>query len=212
MPGSELEVSEIIAVAMLAALSAEVPRIAEDPRYAKHRDGVVKLAKITAEVTEPGVERAAVVAIQFYESRYRLRPRDGDPRFDRATNRTVGTAVGPMQLSKGATWWLPRVDPQWRGVTVAALRDPRTNVSAGVSVLRHWRRECGGRPGAWISAYGWGKCTPRGYVDREGVRRCAVTAAVLRRLGETPEGWECGHERKRVDPHTARVVRAIVGT
>lgn len=199
---------EIMIATMLAALSTEIPKVETDERFAPHRKSVAMLAAINAEQAETVEEAAVLVAVQWFEARYRVKPRDGDPRFNRELKRNVGTAVGPMQISKGATFWLPRIDPQWRGVTVEVLRDPETNVRAGLSVLRHWRATCVGKPGAWISAYGWGKCTPRGYVDREGVRRCAVAAAVRRRLGAS-KPWVCGHEKKKLDPQTIRLVRAI---
>ncbi len=196
---------------MLAALSLEVPYITED-RATEHRESVYELARINREVAESDAEAAVLASIQYFEGRYRVRPKDGDCRpfwNGSAWARRCG-AFGPMQISVAAPRWLVRMDSKWKGITVKELRDPRRHVEAAQEILNSWRKKCGGKSyGVWITAYGWGRCPTKGYVDWEGSRRCALATAILEAGNRVPEGWKCGHEGRSQTRRTRAVVARV---
>lgn len=153
----------------------------------------------------------------------------------------VCSAVGPMQIAKGnrsilPAWeevrilfdgiksWKQEVEEgtsPWKleGASMAELRDPEFNVRFGYGTLWHWKNACRGAKadprdapvGAWLTAFGWGRCPPANwrsvvYVDREGRRRCEKITTIMTSLEElsqkpgsaftfeVPDDWWCGHE------------------
>jgi hypothetical protein len=109
-------------------------------------------------------------------------------------------------------------------MTMKELRDPELNVRLGYSFLLHWKAESNKDlpahenrntpPGAWITAWGWGKLSPPNartvrYVDMEGKRRCKVITKLMEGLEKAsqepnsnftfrvPNGWYCGHEKEK---------------
>lgn len=151
-------------------------------------------------------------------------------------------AKGPMQIAEGnlgvlPAWeetrilfdgikpWKQEVESganEWRlkKLTVDEARDPELNVRLGYATIWHWKNTCKtgrGDPrsspvGAWLTAFGWGKCPPPNwrtvlYVDREGRRRCEKITTILRALEKlskkpeaqfeftVPEQWWCGDEK-----------------
>lgn len=181
-------------------------------------------------------DRLLLGAIRFFEARFSSQPRDGDCSFVRrhlseaqkralrdpktrllpawATQpQRVCNAVGPMQVSRTVRV-LVQGWPEYQQLglpqklTVEQMRDPELGVGVGYSVLSHWKK-CGGPPGVWITAYGWGKCPPKHprtdrVIDFEGKRRCKKVAAFMTALEEKgvyqrPQGWWCGPEKKPDD-------------
>jgi hypothetical protein len=81
--------------------------------------------------------------------------------------------------------------------------------------LAFYKKLCGGPPGVWITAYGFGHC-PRpiwgkryGALHWEGARRCALLTAILDHTDAKPKGWRCGHEGQSVLPHTRYLIRRL---
>lgn len=203
---------------MLSMLLVEVPHLDKT----KVLDGLNEISTIDAKVGASGklhgseVDPVVLAGIQWFEGRFNPRPRDGDCT-------TSCSAVGAMQIATSNRSIIPRwSEAEEHGflspVTIEEMRTPTISVRLGYTILHHWKNECGGTLGVWLTAYGWGRCPgsknkkiSKGYVDREGVRRCAVITAMLERLDRKPEGWRCGHERRRVPRRTARLVRRISG-
>jgi hypothetical protein len=109
-------------------------------------------------------------------------------------------------------------------MTIKELRNPELNVRLGYSLLLHWKNESSkglpkdekrsAPPGAWITAWGWGRLSPNNprtvrYVDMEGKRRCELITRLMKDLEEmskqpgsgfkyrVPQGWYCGHEKTK---------------
>ncbi len=198
-----------LAVLMTLAVGSEIP--IERPHFTDYRNEIAVMADLTYTIGDNDADRALLSAVQYFESRHRGSPKDGDCRPIWKANTWVMhcSAFGPMQLSKGVVSQLPRIDPFWSGVTLEQLREPRRNIAAAYTVLNYWRSTCNGSPGVWLTAYGWGRCPPRGYVDGEGRRRCALATAILRSARRLPDDWKCGHEGKQLKPRTRRLIKAV---
>ncbi len=204
----------MLIAAILTLFQAEAPNPPAD-KLASYAAGVERLARIDLEVTSGGrlvssdVDWALVAAVQWYESRFRPEPPDGDCTelgLLGAYRRTC-QAVGPMQLNTAAGWFLRQELPSLAGARAAQLREPQTNVLAGYATLNRWKGICGGPPAIWLTAYGWGRCPQR--TDWEGARRCALATALLDRAGTKPDGWICGHEKRTVDQRTRFLIRKL---
>jgi hypothetical protein len=95
-------------------------------------------------------------------------------------------------------------------ITMDQMRaSPELGVRAGYAGLARWKALCGGTtPARWLTAWGWGKCPPPRTVDREAVRRCELATILLAQRGQTPEGWKCGHEGRKIhDDRDARLLK-----
>lgn len=186
----------------------------------------------TGALVSPDVDRVLLAAARWYEARFANRPPDGDcgwflrPKGWQHEGGHGGTcrAKGPMQVGLGWSNGLLPTDLSAAGLPDPIPRDfdphdPEAGVRAGYAVLVHWKTVCGAShptlPGVWLTAYGWGRCPPRLhtglYIDREGVRRCALATSMLEATGTKPDGWRCGHEGRKLEPYDARFI-AWVGT
>jgi hypothetical protein len=205
---------------MVLMIMREAPGVTDpnDKRLDKRRVEVKELAALHIEVAKKGqlvdplTDAAILTGISFYESRHMLKPKDGDARFNWRTQKSVGTVVGPMQVSKAAPRlvkiWPEPWRTKWKGLTVKKMRDPKTNIALAYDILKMWKDMCGGPPGVWVTAYGWGRCPKydytrkHKYVDWEGRRRCKLITQTMERLAKNPEAkydmpekWYCGHEK-----------------
>jgi len=223
-----MTLAKVLGLLMVLMFSREAPQLVKSdaPKLKERRAEIHKLAALHAEVTkkgaliDPKTDAALFAAISWYESRQMLKPRDGDRRLMR-DGKIRGTAVGPMQVSMGATEWVKWWDvgkKKYKGLTVKQMRDPKFNIELFYDIMQHWKKTCGGPPGVWITAYGWGRCPKYDYtrkhktVDWEGRRRCKLMTATMKRMAanpdfdyEMPEDWYCGHEKY---PRDARVAKA----
>lgn len=225
---------------MLSMVLHEVPALEKHPdKLEAWRSDIEAMVEIDRTVTKSGVlfspevDRIVLAGVRWYEARFRSKPRDGDcyvrhgwdkpgpvPEWYRP--RRICPAVGPMQIVQAnryviALWPEAQKLGISEPVTVEQLRDPEMNVRHGYATIAHWKNECGGTLGTWLTAFGWGDCPSRKnpkirkhYVDREGVRRCALITALLERTMNKPEGWICGHEKRKIPRRTARLIRAIL--
>lgn len=143
------------------------------------------------------------------------------PAFPEVRQQFSGIKTWDVLVAKGVgVWEVGRQDQ----LTLKELRDPETNVRFGYSLLLHWKEESGKGlpqyekrstpPGAWMTAWGWGKLSPVNprtvrYVDHEGKRRCKLITKMMKDLEEMskkpnsgfsyrmPKGWYCGHEKTK---------------
>ena len=146
-------------------------------------------------LVSPAVDSYLLAATGWYESRWRS-----------AVVGDKGASLGLMQVGGSQLHILAEVDGLWRFVERRELLDTRTSVMAAYTTLRRWKRLCGGPPGAWFTAYRYGRCLPR--VRSGGVRRCALATSMMRRGGVVPSGWVCGHEGRALSQATRRHVDA----
>lgn len=211
---------KVLGLLMVLMILREAPGVSDpnDKRIEKRRKEVNAVAAIHVEVAKKGqlvdekVDAAILASISFFESRHMLKPKDGDARYSQAQKKLVGTVVGPMQVSKAAPRlvkiWPEPWRSKWDGLTVKKMRDPKTNVELAYDILKMWKDMCGGPPGVWITAYGWGRCPKwdytrkHKYVDWEGRRRCRLITQTMVRMAKDdelgwkmPEDWYCGHEK-----------------
>jgi hypothetical protein len=178
-----------------------------DNRWVDKKPEVEALSQIfidtakNGSLVDPQTDALILATQAWYESRVSLKPPDGDPRYQ--MGKKVGTVVGPMQISKAAPGWVtlwPESE-KWKGLNVEKMRDPKTNVDLGYDILKFWKSQCGGSPGVWITAYGWGKCPTKLWngnrtVDWEGKRRCKTITWMMKKLEkenvyQMPENWSC---------------------
>jgi hypothetical protein len=178
----------------------------DDGRWLDKKPEVETLTQIFVDTAKPGVlidpdTDAMLLATQaWYESALKLKPKDGDPL--RLHDGDVGTVVGPMQVSKAAPGWvvlLPGLG-HWKGLNVEKMRDPATNVRLAYDIIKYWKDTCGGPPGVWLTAYGWGRCPTQLWngnrtVDWEGKRRCKTLTWMMKEAAKEgykmPDDWQC---------------------
>jgi len=205
---------------MVLMILREAPGVSdpEDKRIAKRRKEVDAVAAIHIEVAKEGklvdpiTDAAILSSVSFFESRHMLKPKDGDARWSYKRQKSIGTVVGPMQITKAAPLfvksWPKAMRNKYEGLTVEKMRDPKLNIELAYDILALWKKRCGGPPGVWITAYGWGRCPSYDYtrkhkwVDWEGRRRCRLTTQTMKRLVasdsleyEMPDKWYCGDEK-----------------
>jgi len=233
---------------LFALLVREAPAVGRSAKLSTEWKAEVELAveldqKVgsAGALVSPDVDTAILDAARWYEARLRSRPKDGDckPTPDKAAPggfRMVCTAIGPLQLQVSALRAIlgtpeailmglsePVTFPSRQSrdqALKALLREPETGVRAGYAGLLRWKALCGGPPGRWLTAWGWGKC-PKGErtIDREAVRRCELTVILLTSRGffgpggagtnpTSGEVWKCGHEGRKIqDPHDASLLK-----
>jgi hypothetical protein len=204
--------------ALMAMWSSEAGVGVDDERWGDKRDEVDYLVQTFADASsvDPLVDARTDVlllgSVAWYESRLSLRPKDGDPLH--LPGGDVGTVVGPMQISKAAPSWVknwPELAKKWPGLTVEAMRDPVVNIRLAHDILSFWKTQCGGPPGVWLTAYGWGRCPNvrgRGHVvDWEGRRRCRTMRRLMDRVASedvgysVPLDWACEVDHARTVPN-----------
>jgi hypothetical protein len=212
---------ELLIAAMIAIAGGEIHNI-DEPAHADYRAGVSELARLNIEVSSEGllvspeVDAALLTGIQWYESRFRPEPPDGDCHMVGLgfTTRKVCSVQGPMQLMKGAGKLALFVGTRFEGMTNPEMKKPANNIAAAYRTLLYYKELCGGPPGVWVTAYGFGHCPKshggkHGSLHWEGARRCALITAVLESTRTKPEGWRCGHEGQSVLPHTRYLIRRL---
>lgn len=221
----------ISAVVLLSLVLGEDPSISQRPatlaRWQKEMEAASVLQSKVASagmLVSPEVDERILAAVGWYEARNQTRPNDGDCHWQAPSIATgpgpqvlVCDAFGPLQLAKSNIVLVLR-SPEAKALglpaelTLAQARDPEAAMRLGYAALAMKKRECGGQPGEWLTAYGWGKCPPRGHLDWEGVRRCALADALLERDSVKPEGWVCGHEKRKVKrAHDRRIIQLARG-
>jgi hypothetical protein len=192
--------AELVA-ALMALWGHEAGVGDDDPRWETKRDEVdyltqVFVAAADGTLIDPRTDALLLGTVAWYESRLSLRPKDGDPLH--LPSGDVGTVVGPMQVSKAAPSWVrgwPGLAEKWDGLTVERMREPSVNVELARDILVFWKDQCGGGPGVWLTAYGWGRCPPkRGangerLVDWEGRRRCSTLWKLMNRVAARDVGY-----------------------
>lgn len=153
-------------------------------------------------LVSPEADPLILAAIGYGESRHQPKVRDGDchPKLD---GKPHCEAVGPMQVHPSTMRVLGHLDPAWRGITTAQLREPRRNVEAAYRLLEHHRAECGQGPAQWVSAWASGRCWPRAITT--GSNRCHLASAMAVRAGMQPLTCE-GKVRSKA---FARLVAAL---
>jgi hypothetical protein len=212
---------ELLIAAMIAIAGGEVHNI-DEPAQADYRAGVSELARINIEVgsqgllVSPEVDAVLLTGIQFYESRFRPDAPDGDCRMVGLghTTRKICSVQGPMQLMKGAGKLPLFVGTRFEGMSNPELKKPANNIAAAYRALVYYKELCGGPPGVWVTAYGFGHCPKRSLgkhstLHWEGARRCALITAMLESTGTKPADWRCGHEGQRVLSHTRYLIRRL---
>jgi hypothetical protein len=206
----------------------EAPVIATVPRLetlwrAELTAAVTLDAKVAeaALLVSPEVDAALLDAARWYEARLQSHPKDGDCHFvpipgPKRDFKTVCSAAGVLQVQSPALRAvLGTVEGKAAGlpeepITMDQMRaSPELGVRAGYAGLARWKALCGGTtPARWLTAWGWGKCPPPRTVDREAVRRCELATILLAQRGQTPEGWKCGHEGRKIhDDRDARLLK-----
>lgn len=190
----------MLEAAMIVYLTKEVPYIQEE-RGKPWRDGIAALdtinEKVAAEgaLVSPEVDAAVLAAIQFHENRWRPAGPEGDcvttgglvasapsrsgrPVVFTNRERFSCNSFGVMQLNKGAPIQLVVMDQEWKGIKLKDLRDPETNVRAGYTFLKYYKRTCKGNLGSWITAYGSGHCSG-GHMSGGAKLRCKTASELL---------------------------------
>lgn len=212
---------ELLLAAMIAIAGGEIHDIDTADRE-HYRNGVAELARINVEVgsagllVSPEVDIALLTSIQWYESRFQPDIPDGDCRMVGLgdSTRKVCSVQGPMQLMKGAGKLPLFVGTPFEKMSNQELKKPQHNVAAAYRAVLYYKELCGGPPGIWITAYGYGRC-PKHHAGRlvklhwEGVRRCAMLTGILEATGAKPDGWRCGHEGQSAIPHTRYLLRRL---
>lgn len=178
----------------------------QDNRWEDKKPEVEQLAKFIVDeakegyLVDPQTDAMILGTQAWYESRLKLQPPDGD--IMHLHQGDVGTAVGPMQINKAAPFYVVQWPngERWRGLDVAKMRDPKTNVELAYFNLKYRKDTCGGPPGAWIAAYGMGHC-PQHWGDNwsigwEGRRRCQTLTKMMKRMEKKgvytmPADWSC---------------------
>jgi hypothetical protein len=163
-------------------------------------------------LVDPKTDAMILTTIAWFESSLMLQPPDGDPRYNMGVK--VGTVVGPMQVSKAAPTYLPLWPggAEWQGLTVARMREPKVNVAVAYFNLKYRKQSCGGPPGAWIAAYGMGKCPSHWgnnfSIGWEGRRRCKFLTGLMKRVAADPtsgytlpENWSCSQVQEDRGAH-----------
>lgn len=186
---------EVLYALLLLLVRVEMPTVEDgSPRHAAYLAGMREMATHYVEVGKRGVivspeaDPLILAAIGYGESRHQPRVKDGDCAVD--GQKTVCAVVGPMQVHRGTMRWLATVDPSWRGVTLAQLREPRRNVEAAYQLLAYHRGICGaeGGPARLVSAWASGRCWPRAIAT--GSNRCHLASAMAVRAGLEPLACE----------------------
>lgn len=158
-------------------------------------------------------------------------PAKGPMQISYNTRQAVPAYAEVREIFDGIKPWKKQFENgtnQWKLtplLTEDEFKNPEINVRLGYGILWHWKNESSkGLPadeirqaplGAWLTAWGWGKLSPVNwktvrYVDKEGVRRCAVITAMLEKLNKKPSNWFCGHEQKKIrNGHDRKLVKAI---
>jgi hypothetical protein len=178
-----------------------------DNRWEDKKPEVEQLSKMFVEtaksgdLVDPQTDAMILATLAWYESRIMLKPPDGDVMHLHEGN--VGTAVGPMQINKAAPYYVVQWPggERWKGLDVAKMRDPATNIELAYFNLKFRKDTCGGPPGVWIAAYGMGKCPKKWGQDNysigwEGKRRCKTLTRLMKKLAEKggytmPTDWSC---------------------
>ena len=112
-----------------------------------------------------------------------------------------------MQISRAAPHWVKVWEDDnlpegklWHGLTLNQLRKPAINVAFAYTLLKKYKRECGGSPAVWIDSYGRGKCTPGHtykHVGRKAKKRCEHVDTFVKKISaldlefQTPEDFQC---------------------
>lgn len=199
---------------MIAAASYEVPALKTASEGTRYEVSIRTLSALNEDVgkegylVSPEVDPILLAANQYFESRFRTYVDDGDCTFY-ATR--ICRAVGPMQIHRGASSWVARLDPTLNAGTVGELRMPERNVRAGYAILKHWKQTCGGTPGVWMTAYRSASgCPKKSHVDDNASARCAVATAMLQATGKLPVGWVCGHEDRKPSRRLSGLIGAIL--
>jgi hypothetical protein len=183
-----------LATVMMAAILKEVPRLPQYPdKLASYQAEVAQMIEVDRKVAErgalvnPEIDRLLLGSVRFFESRFRVAPKDGDCREHRYANLPSGSwpvgfdvtkapkwcpAKGPMQIDFGTRFVIPtwpearELGIEKRRYTEDEWREPVFNVRLGYTILAHWKAESdrGVRrttpPGVWFTAFGWGKVPP----------------------------------------------------
>ena len=194
-------------ILMLSRLAmVEQPDLHEASRWTSYLDGMTVMAGEYLDVgregalISPDADPLLLAVIGYEESRHRPRIADGDCDH---TPQPKCRAIGPMQLSNSLPALMPRIDPGYAALKVAALREPRTAVLASYRLLRYYRDTCHGGPAQWLGAWSAGKCSTRPIAL--GARRCQLAAAMARAADLAP--IDCGE--RPLDVATRRRVEAI---
>jgi len=203
---------KILTGLMFFTLFREAPlmRESEEPYHIEHKKDIPEMAQIfyntgnAGELVSPNIDPLILAGMSWEESRWRQRGKDGDPRYIRGQG-YVGMSVGPMQITKAAPRLVKFLDqeyqPQWIGLTVSQLRDPKTNIQFAYTLLQYYKGKCGGSPSVWIDAYGRGKCpkvkSGKPQIGWKAKRRCKNTDWFISQFKKqdndfvVPEGYSC---------------------
>lgn len=211
---------------VMGMLSKELPGL-ELERYAKVRarweESVTELATIIEEETRvsllvsPKVDFALMGAILYRESRWRTWVWDGDcrhPEYGHRINTDRGPApddaicrsTGPFQIAKSWTTWARTLDGL-EALERDELSQATPNARVAYHLLNKARRECGGPPAVWLTAWRWGRCPtelPDGtrYIEPEARARCELARQIHEGLDGRASEWACVKTPQR--PDTAR--------
>jgi hypothetical protein len=210
----------LISLCMFALLYREAPAIEHSTKkyHVQHREDVVALGNIfydtgsKGSLVNPDVDPLILAAMAFEESRYRQHGPDGDPSFKgghkictkpgpcygpRTPVVRIGQSIGPMQISRGAPYWVKKWDANgmkegklWAGLTLTQLRDPAINVAFAYTLLGMFKNKCGGSPGVWIDSYGRGKCSSKNRIGRKAKIRCKHVDSFIKKMSENYAGFE----------------------
>lgn len=204
-----------LAAALMALWSHETGVGEHDSRWEPKSDEIDYMTQVFVDVAsdrwliDPKTDAILLAAVSWHESRVSTHPKDGDPLH--LAGGDVGTVVGPMQVSKAAPGWIklwPELRERWSGLTVDQMREPRVNVELARDILSFWKERCGGPPGVWLTAYGWGRCPTKRWdgrrsIDWEGRARCKTIRRIIeyvasREVGyETPLSFRCEYTQCR---------------
>lgn len=217
-------------ICMFALLYKEAPAIehSQKARHIQHREDVQVLGSMFTEtgsrgdLVSPDVDPLILAGMSWEESRYRQHGPDGDPSFKgghrictkpgpcygpMSPRKRIGNSIGPMQISRAAPHWVKVWEDDnlpegklWHGLTLNQLRKPAINVAFAYTLLKKYKRECGGSPAVWIDSYGRGKCTPGHtykHVGRKAKKRCEHVDTFVKKISaldlefQTPEDFQC---------------------
>jgi|GEM_PF-3187180 len=157
----------------------ENPKVNENQAYL---EGLRTMTQLYVEVgsegrvASPDMDAVLLATIGYEESRHQPKVHDGDCHLS-MKGPPVCDAFGPMQVSRATPFVLGNIDPEWKGVTIKQLREPRRNVDAAYRLLRYWSDQCeGAKLDGLMGNWSAGKCL-KGPIYM-GAHRCALAKAI----------------------------------